>query len=150
MDTRTVLCAVAAIASAAPAYVAAQNAPPQPPATIALVPALPDTASRAIVLRRVGGGDVILLREADASADDLAAAIAALARSRAVDGATLANTLRMRIQSATPVGATPRGLLERLGQALRQIRGSPTLDVPGLGPARTGTIPMTPFRDRQR
>ena len=147
MNLRTILLVSAAMV-AAPSL-AAQQRGEVPPAMVVLVASLPDSSSCAVVLRRAGGGDVIVLRDADASADDLASAIAALARSRAVDGAALTNTLRMRIQSARPVGTTPRGLLERLEQTLRQIRRIPVADVPGIGPARSGTIPMTQFRHRR-
>ncbi len=148
MNLRTILGAVAVLGLVVP-ELTAQQPDAVRPAVIALVASLPDTASRVVVWRRAGGDDIILLREADATAEDLATAIGVLTRSRAVDGATLANTLRLRIQSARPVGETPRGLLERFEQTLRQIRRTPVADVPGIGPARSATIPMTQFRHRR-
>lgn len=153
MSRHAVLILAAALLSA-PVGLAAQAAAasrPQPRALVALVAALPDSASRIVVLRRPGAepADVILLREADATAADLAVAIAALARSRELDGEQPANALRLRVQSAALKSEPPTGLMQSLARTIHRIRDEPVRDLPGIGPARWATIPMSRFRHRR-
>lgn len=150
MFTKMILGAVAMAVVALPATAQNPDRGARPGTLVALVATMPDSASRIIVLRRAGGaGDVILLREADATAADLLTAIAALVRSRATDGGSLPNTLRLRIPASARVRNAPPGLVERMEQALQRIRRAAPADVPGVGRARSGTIPVAGFRHRR-
>lgn len=148
MRVRTILLAVAAaLVTATP--LAAQSA--APPATVALVERLPDSSAAAVVIRRAAGaGDVILLRQAGATAEQLAAAIALLVRSRDTDGATLPGMLRLRLSSASLQQPLPRGVAGQLEAALNRARRTAPADLAGVGPARATSLPMTRFRARNR
>lgn len=148
MRTRTVIFAAAvALVTATP--LAGQGAPhDQPPAVVALVPSLPDSSAAAVVLRRAGdAGDVILLRETDASVAGLAAAIAVLVQSRGRHR-DLAGSLRLTIQSAAVQRRVPAGVADQLEQVLRRARRTAIAVVDGVGPARSATVPLTRFRSR--
>jgi hypothetical protein len=147
MRIRTILLAVAAaLVTATP--LAAQSAEP---AMVALVERLPDSAATAVVIRRAAGaGDVILLREAGATAEQLAAAIALLVQSRDGDGTALPGMLRLRISSASLQRPLPGDIAGQLEAALNRARRTAPADLAGVGAARATSLPLTRFRSRSR
>lgn len=117
----------------------AANAPAPPPAaaptTVVFVAELPAPGARAAVLRRSGGrGDVILLPQSRASAEDLAAALALLADARGRDGPAPfprdAVLVVKSLQLSQPLDAARR---QRLEAQLSRLRSAPPRLVAGLG-----------------
>jgi hypothetical protein len=115
-------------------------------ATLALVPSLPDASARALLIVRAGsGGAVILLRQADASVADLAAAVTLLDRTREREPVPLVRDRHVVVRAVTATRLGDR-LETRLANQLRRLRRAPPRDVDGVGvvPAIEVRLPSTP------
>jgi hypothetical protein len=127
-----------AFAILATAVLAAPAPPPQTAigtATVALVVDLPDATARAAVMRRAAPRvDIILLAQAHASIEDLAAALSVLAEARERDGpSTLQRDEMLVVKSsrlAAPLDARQR---LRLDGHLARLRAARPRPVEGVG-----------------
>lgn len=124
-------------------------APPPPPtavATVALVAKLPASDARAAILRQAEPrADVILLTRSEASAENLAAALALLADARARDGAAPSRDAVLVLKSSRldrPLNVEQR---LRLEAQLARLRLARPRAVAGLG-----TVPAIDVTVRTR
>lgn len=122
-------------------------APPPPPtvATVALVAKLPAPDARAAILRQAEPrADVILLTRGEASAENLAAALALLADARARDGAPSRDAVLVLKSSRLdrPLGVGQR---LRLEAQLARLKVARPRTVAGLG-----TVPAIDITVRTR
>lgn len=151
--TRRLLCLLLALAAAPAGHplcgaaVLRGQAPAQPPVhpvrvTVALVDRLPPLRQEypAVILRRAGGGDLILLPRATASGELLDAAVRTLLQARAAQGDRPSThrgqpfrTLTLGVRPAS----APQGWAERytpLAQKLvDQLRAAPARPIEGIG-----------------
>ena len=107
--------------------------------TLALVPNLGSDRVTARVVRRGGPSpqDIILLRESDADAGRLTAALNALVRSRQKHGLVPPQDMELRVS----VAQGPRIWLEGSARAwweekIRELRSAPAREIPGVGKVR--------------
>lgn len=114
---------------------AEENAKTHVRVTVALAPATVVSKGRAVVTRRPGDGGrpVLLLREADATAADLTAGLAAAARLAAKYGPEPANKIRIVI-SSTRADTAASGITDRHIELLRSSIPQP---IAGVGVVHT-------------
>ena len=124
-------------------------APPPSPtavATVALVAKLPAPDARAAILRQADPrADVILLTRGEASAENLAAALALLADARARDGAAPSRDAVLVLKSTSLDRPLEVGQRLRLEAQLARLRLARPRTVAGLG-----TVPAIDITVRTR
>jgi hypothetical protein len=120
------------------------------PVVVALVSDLPDSSARAVVVRRqlVEPREVIVLREAGATASDLGAAIALLMRSRSSDGDAFQGEFRITLQASAVIGDLPTGVNAHLVRELDRARHAHPRSIAGIGSARAVMMDLHRFRSR--
>jgi hypothetical protein len=112
---------------------------------VVLVDQLPDSAATAVVVRRAGrnAGDAILLREADATGAHLATAIGTLFKLRRKFGNSPTQNARLVVRGLKTPTAWPQELIDQADDVVRNLRTLPVSVIPGVGPGRSTTIPLT-------
>lgn len=117
--------------------------------TVALVEELPVANARAVVERHSGrGGNIIFLREGDATPGALTAALAALAQDRIDRGDDVERDVRIAISNFATSALAPE-LRQRLEQHLGRLRAAEARAVDGIGNARTIVVSL-PSLERLR
>lgn len=129
MNAFAILVAAALAAVAPPPETAAS------PATVALVPDLPEVSARAVVMRRAAPRiDVILLAQAGASIEDLAAALSVLAEARKRDEpGALQGDQMLVVKSSRLAGPLEARQRLRLDGHLARLRAARPRPVAGVG-----------------
>jgi hypothetical protein len=113
-------------------------------ATVALVADLPDPSARALIILRAGPGrDVVLLRQDQADATDLAAALALLGRTRRDEGHPAVRDRHVVMKGARIDRPLSTGLRQRLENHLRRLRAAAERDVDGVGRVRAIEIQVS-------
>lgn len=131
--------------SPAEARISADLTPPDSAAvTVALVDELDGgSAVTAIIVRRPGSGDVILLRRSTASGPRLASAIAMLMLQR-TSGPPVTRETRIQIQGAAVPPAWRANWLPRFENLVARLRRADARLIPGIGTVPAEDLMMPP------
>jgi len=123
-------------------------------ATIVLVDRLPDPAAESYIVRRANSypRDVIMLRDANADGERLAAAVASLLIARQRHGAVAVRDGTITVASATGPSAWKDNETKRAAKLVDRLRKERLTNVEGIGLVRAIQVPLgvTTVVDRRR